>query len=93
MRLGFGILNVDTKAMRTRVQKWGNSLGLRIPKPFADGAGLRPSSEVELSLEKGELRVASVPPRFRLDQLLSKVTVRNRHPEIETGPAAGQEAW
>ncbi|HTY42366.1 MAG TPA: AbrB/MazE/SpoVT family DNA-binding domain-containing protein [Thermoanaerobaculia bacterium] len=42
--------------MRTRVQKWGNSLAVRIPKPFAEGAGLKPATEIEVSLEKGTLR-------------------------------------
>jgi antitoxin MazE len=79
--------------MRTRVQKWGNSLAVRIPKPFAEGAGLRQASEVEVSLENGELRVALASPRFRLEQLLSKVTTRNRHPEVESGPIAGREIW
>jgi antitoxin MazE len=79
--------------MRTRIQKWGNSLAVRIPKPFAEGAGLKASTEVEVSLEEGELRVAPVRPRWELDQLLSKVTKQNRHPEVETGPMAGREAW
>jgi antitoxin MazE len=79
--------------MRTRVQKWGNSLAVRIPKPFAEGAGLRPSTEVEIFLEKGELRLAPVRPRWDLNQLLSKVTKRNRHAEVETGPPAGREVW
>ncbi|MEO8347520.1 MAG: AbrB/MazE/SpoVT family DNA-binding domain-containing protein [Acidobacteriota bacterium] len=79
--------------MKTRVQKWGNSLAVRIPKAFADGAGLEPASEVEVSLENGELRLVPVRPRWRLDQLLSGVTKRNRHAEVESGPAAGREAW
>jgi antitoxin MazE len=79
--------------MRTRVQKWGNSLAVRIPKPFAEGAGLRPSTEVEVSLEKGELRLAPVRPRWRLDHLLSKVTKRNVHAEVGSGPIAGREIW
>lgn len=79
--------------MRTRVQKWGNSLAVRIPKPFADEVGLRPSAEVEVFLKEGELRVAPVRTRWELTDLLSKVTPRNRHAEIETGPVAGREAW
>ncbi len=79
--------------MRTRVQKWGNSLAVRIPKPFAEGAGLRPSSEVEVSLEKGEVRLSPVRPRWKLRQLLSRVTKRNLHAEIDSGPAVGREAW
>ncbi len=79
--------------MRTRVQKWGNSLAVRIPKPFAEGAGLRPSTEVEVSLEKGEVRLTPVRPRWRLAQLLSKVTKKNLHAEVDSGPAVGREAW
>jgi antitoxin MazE len=79
--------------MRTRVQKWGNSLAVRIPKPFADGAGLRQSTEVDVSLEKGEVRLVPVRQRWRLDQLLSRVTKRNVHDEVESGPVAGREAW
>jgi antitoxin MazE len=79
--------------MRTRIQKWGNSLAVRIPKPFADEAGFQQSTEVEVSLERGELRVAPVRPRWELSQLLEKVTKRNRHAEVETGPLAGREVW
>ena len=79
--------------MRTRVQKWGNSLAVRIPKPFAEGAGLRPSSEVEVSLEKGEVRLSPVRPRWKLRQLLSGVTKRNLHTEVDSGSAVGREAW
>ncbi len=79
--------------MRTRVQKWGNSLAVRIPKPFAEGAGLRPSVEVEVSLEKGAIRLTPVRPRWQLRQLLSGVTKRNLHAEVESGSAVGREAW
>ena len=79
--------------MRTKVQKWGNSLAVRIPKPFAEGAGLQPSSEVEVSLEKGEVRLSPVRPRWNLKRLLSGVTRKNVHREVETGPAVGREVW
>ena len=79
--------------MRTRVQKWGNSLAVRIPKPFADEAGLRQTTEVDLSVKGGEVRLVPVRPRWRLDQLLSRVTKRNVHGEFDSGPVAGREAW
>ena len=79
--------------MRTRVQKWGNSLAVRIPKPFAEGAGLRPSSEVEVSLQRGEVRLRPVRPRWKLRQLLIGVTKKNLHAEVESGPAVGRESW
>ena len=79
--------------MKTRVQKWANSLAVRIPKPFAEGAGLLASSEVEISMEKGEVRLTPVRPRWRLSQLLAGVKKKNLHSEVESGPAAGREAW
>ncbi len=94
--MGFqhGSLNVDTeRGMRTRVQKWGNSLAVRIPKPFAEGAGLKLATEIEVSLEKGSLRVSAVRPRWQLKRLISKVTRKNIHAEVESGPAVGREVW
>ncbi len=79
--------------MRTKVQKWGNSLAVRIPKPFAEGAGLKLATEVEVSLEKGTLRFSAVRPRWQLRTLISKVTARNRHAEVESGQPVGRESW
>jgi len=80
--------------MKTRVQKWGNSLALRIPKSFADEVGLDPNSSVEMSLRDGKLVVVpSEKPKFTLRQLLARVTEENLHHEIDTGPAVGGEVW
>ena len=79
--------------METRVQKWGNSLALRIPKPFASQIGLEPNSPVELSLRGTELIIAPVKtPNLKLDDLLAQVTEQNLHSEVDTGPAVGGEA-
>lgn len=80
--------------MKTRVQKWGNSLALRIPKTFAEEAGLHPNAAVELSLVDGALVVQSiVPPPLTLEELLSGVTNDNLPGEWDTGPAVSKEAW
>lgn len=82
--------------MQTRILKWGNSLGLRIPKSFAELAGVSAGSEVDLLVEDGELIVRprrSREVRYRLQGLLKKVTARNVHREIETGKPVGREAW
>lgn len=80
--------------MRTKIQLWGNSLALRIPRPFAEETGLGRQSEVELSVTKGRLVVVPVKePRLTLDELLARVTDENLHSEIDTGPAVGNEAW
>jgi antitoxin MazE len=80
--------------MRTRVQKWGNSLALRIPKSFADEVGLEKETTVEVSLSEGTLVITPVAkPKPTLQQLLSKVTKENLHHEIDYGPAVGKETW
>jgi len=80
--------------MKTRIQKWGNSLAVRIPKAFADETGLRANAAVELSLVAGALVVKPVAPQpFTLDELLRGVTDDNRPGEWNTGPATGKEVW
>ncbi|OGO58926.1 MAG: multidrug transporter MatE [Chloroflexi bacterium RBG_19FT_COMBO_47_15] len=80
--------------MRSRVQKWGNSLALRIPKSFATEVGLHRETSVEISLADGKLIIAPVAkPKLTLKQLLSKVTEENLHHEVDTGPAVGNETW
>ena len=80
--------------MKTRVQKWGNSLALRIPKSFAEEAGLRPNAAVELSFVDGALVVRPIAPQPPiLDDLLRGVTNDNLPGEWDTGPAAGGEVW
>ena len=80
--------------MRVQIQKWGNSLALRIPKPFAEEAEVREGTVVDLSLAEGKLvAVPDVKNRYTLKQLLSKVTKDNLHKEVSFGSAVGREAW
>lgn len=78
--------------MKTRVQKWGHSLALRIPKSFAIEAGLDQDAEVDVALVDGKLIVTPLrAPAFTLEQLLTGITDANRHDELDTGPAVGNE--
>ena len=80
--------------MITRVQKWGNSLALRIPKYFATEVGLQRETSVEISLADGKLVITPIAkPKPTLKQLLAKVTKDNLHHEVDTGPAIGNERW
>jgi antitoxin MazE len=80
--------------MRVQVQKWGNSLALRIPKPFAEEAEVKAGTVMDLSLARGRLVAVPVAKRKpTLGQLLRKVTKRNVHAEIDSGVAVGREAW
>jgi antitoxin MazE len=80
--------------VRTKVQKWGNSLGVRIPRGLAEEVGLGAGTEVSLTAKDGELVLRpSVPSRLRLADLLASVTQENIHSCIDTGDAAGAEAF
>ena len=80
--------------MRTRIQKWGNSLALRIPKAFAGEARLEQGALVELTLEEGGLLVRPVAkPEPTLEQLVAGITDENRHEEVEFGAPVGKERW
>jgi antitoxin MazE len=80
--------------MKTRIQKWGNSLAVRIPKSLAVGVGLRENAAVELSLVEGALVVQPVALEpLTLEQLLEGVTDDNLPTEWNTGPAVGREVW
>jgi len=80
--------------MRTKVQKWGNSLALRIPKPYAEEVGLRPDTPVEVSLQQGKLVVSRAEVfAFSLQELLQGITPQKLHREVDTGTAVGNEAW
>lgn len=78
---------------QARIQKWGNSLAIRIPKPFALEVGLEQNSLVTVSIKEGKLLLEPVKSSYSLEELLAKVTANNLHHEVETGPTVGNEAW
>ncbi len=80
--------------MKASVQRWGNSLALRIPKAIALESGLADGSVVDLKLRKG--MIALIPERrqkHKLSDLLSQVTKKNLHGEVSTGTPIGKEIW
>jgi len=80
--------------MLTKVQKWGNSLALRIPKAFALDAQLENDTVVEVSLVDGQIVIRPITaPNWSLEQLLSGVNSNNIHRETDTGDAVGNEVW
>jgi antitoxin MazE len=80
--------------MQTKIQRWGNSLGLRIPRSFAEEAGVEAGSQVDLSVRDGNLVVRAAKQRaYRLSELLEKVTAKNLHGEVNTGEPIGRESW
>jgi antitoxin MazE len=78
--------------MNIRVQKWGNSLALRIPKVYAEQIGLSVDSPVAISLDGNRL-VIEPAREHTLDDLLANVTPDNLHGETDWGRPVGKEDW
>ena len=80
--------------MITKVQKWGNSLAVRIPRSVAEDTQLKPGESVNLASYDGHIVIAAVrQQRFKLADLLKGVTPRNKHEEVATGNPVGLEVW
>jgi antitoxin MazE len=80
--------------MKIRVQMWGNSLALRIPKPFACEFNLKHNSEVDVSIEDGQILVKPVIQNpYDLGEMLKKINKNNIHEVIYFGPPQGKEIW
>ena len=80
--------------MNATVQKWGNSLALRIPSALAKDVDLHQGSVVEVAVVKGEMVVTPKKERkLSLAQMLRGITKENCHSEQEWGHNTGKEVW
>ncbi len=79
--------------MRTRVQRWGNSLALRIPKALGEAVGVAQGCEVDLTVREGRLVAEPVVQVPTLEELLRGFTEENTRPYDDVPGAVGREAW
>lgn len=77
---------VKTMSMTTTVQKWGNSLAVRIPSAVAERMSIQQGSEMELNVVDDQA-ITLIPKKKAptLEALLAKITPENRHVEIAFG--------
>lgn len=79
--------------MLAKVQKWGNSLALRIPKGIAQTANIQENMVIEMTADETTIIIKSHKKRISLDELLEGMTPENRHEEVDFGPPQGREVW
>ncbi|HEY5533356.1 MAG TPA: AbrB/MazE/SpoVT family DNA-binding domain-containing protein [Ignavibacteria bacterium] len=78
--------------MTTKIQKWGNSLAIRIPKSFAVAVKIKEGSDVNLKIEENKLVIYKKKNRnLKLEEFLSKVSDKNIHKEFSYGKPRGKE--
>lgn len=81
------------QGMKTQVSKWGNSLGVRIPRAVATDAGLTEGAVVDITVDAGALVMRPVARRYTLEELLDGLPVDTKPEEIDWGPPVGKEVW
>ena len=79
--------------MKIQIQKWGNSLALRIPKSFAVETHIEEGSTVEMTMGKNGILVKPAKSEITLENLLAEITQDNLHDEVDFGKPEGNEVW
>lgn len=82
--------------MHGQISRWGNSLGVRIPKEVANRVGLSDGAQVEIEARQGQVVISPIKPRLRytLEELVVGVTPEEAHAssaEVDWGPDVGRE--
>lgn len=77
--------------MKTHVRRWGNSIGVRIPKIMAEEVGIVDGTELEMKVVDDKIVLSK--PTFSLEDLVSKITPENMYPETDWGDPIGKELW
>jgi antitoxin MazE len=78
--------------MLGRIQRWGNSLAVRLPKALADDLGISAGSVVGIEARDGQILLRPVH-RYQLEDLLAQVRPEQIHAEVPTGKPRGGEVW
>lgn len=82
--------------MRTRVQKWGNSQGLRLSKELLSDVDISVGDEVTVTVRDGSLLITPIR-RVRggsdLRELVRRIPKDYKPEELEWGDPVGREVW
>ena len=78
--------------MQTTIQKWGNSLAVRIPISYVKETGINNGSSIEISVKNGIITIKPVK-KYVLSELLKRMNKSNIHKEVQTGKPRGKEIW
>jgi antitoxin MazE len=77
--------------LRSRVSKWGNSLGVRLPRDVAARAGLSEGARIDIEgFADGRIVITPARRRFTLDELLVGMTPEREHPLEDDGPRGAE---
>ncbi|MEX0918488.1 MAG: AbrB/MazE/SpoVT family DNA-binding domain-containing protein [Candidatus Paceibacterota bacterium] len=79
--------------MKTKIQKWGNSLGVRLPKSIAEQKSLREGLGVSVVLKNNQIVIEPTAEEFSLESMLAEINTNNLHDETNWSETRGNEVW
>ena len=82
--------------MRTKIQKWGNSQGLRINRSILEDAQIEVGDEVDVSVQEGKIVVSpgkKTRGRYDLKDLVARIPEDYQPAELDWGEPVGKEVW
>ncbi len=81
--------------MKTKAQKWGNSLAVRVPKGITEQAGVGVNDTLDIEVVEGGVILLTPRRRrkYRLNDLLKGMTKENMSTGIDFGRTVGREVW
>ena len=79
--------------MKVRIEKWGNALVVRIPKPLLAKAKLLEGDSLEIRAVEGKIELQRLERIPTLAELVAQITPKNCYSEIAASPAVGREAF
>ena len=77
--------------MLTTISKWGNSLGVRIPKNILSASGIREQDDVMVSVDGNRIIVTKAMPTS-IKELFDNYPIEKQQ-EIDWGKSQGEEIW
>lgn len=77
--------------MHVQISKWGNSLGLRLPRSLAHQIGVVEGQKVSVTAEGAKLIIEAVPTRYRLENILVNMTPDAMRAAFDWGDDVGRE--
>jgi antitoxin MazE len=79
--------------MLAKVQKWGNSQGLRLPKHVLEASDIALGDQVEITVQADQIVITKAKRRFELAELVARMPKGYQAEEVSLGPPVGKEAW
>ncbi len=82
--------------MHTRIQKWGNSQGLRLTRAILDEVNLAVDDEVDIKVQDGSILIVPsirIRGKYSIECLVAEIPSDYKAEKVDWGEPEGREEW